>query len=187
MESVNETLEKFPPEDDQPDKFDPETLARLRKEDLKRNLRRLLRPTQRRPKEWADSHGFVAVDVLGNSDVDYDNPGPTLNRECQSTGRGCHSVQHLDSLPAMRKKELEYRKAVYPYAAAHGTDTISKSDEEDPGSLSSSSEVSQDRCHVSPFYPPCGPDCWLKKVEAIPASHDITVPASKAHLGAPKI
>ena len=50
--------------------------------------------------------------------------------------------------------------------------------EYDAGYESGSSEVSQDHCRASPYYPPCGADCWLRDAPGPQARGTVDAPSA---------
>jgi hypothetical protein len=171
--AVTTTLKDEPLDDEQPEgeDFDRETHTKLRKEHLKMMTRRHLRGDPHM-KSKHDEDDFIAVDVHGNFDLDYDNFSPVLNKGSQWTSMGHTALKNVDNINAIKKKEAHLNKALLPGSKnAHGKDS------EDQGYESSSSEVSQDHCRISPYYPPCDSSCWLRAVQDLPKSEQHSLPA----------
>lgn len=148
------TLKDEPLEDTQPagEDFRPQVRLRLRKEYLKMQLRR-----RRHGLPDTSDDGFIAVDIHGNFDVDYPNPGPVLKRETQWINKGYTALKNVDQIAELNRREARLTQALVP----SWRDRYS---EEGFGYESASSEVSQDHCRNSPYYPACDDSCWLKKL-----------------------
>ncbi|KAK2760033.1 hypothetical protein FQN54_002769 [Arachnomyces sp. PD_36] len=163
------------PEGEKGDIFDPETAAKLRRDHLKLQIRGYYNAHQQVHEN--EDPGFIAVDCHGNFDVDHGNPGPELKQQSQWITSGYHSVKNPDNTAALRRKRSRLTNALIPGAESHGQLQIEHGDE---GYDSSSSEVSQDHCHVSPYYPSCDSTCWLKLVHDTDVKQEMPSQASAA-------
>lgn len=181
--TVTMTLKDEPLDSEQPNgkSFKPETHARLRKEYLRMMVRRGLRGDPHTNPEH-NENDFIAVDIHGNFDLDCDNPGPVLNRESQWISQGYTSLKNVGNIPAIQKKEAQLSEAVFP-----GSKYVHGQDSEDPGYEFSSSEVSQHRCRVSPYYPACDSSCWLKAVRDLPRSEELSLPFADSLPASPDV
>ncbi|KAI3324016.1 heterokaryon incompatibility protein-domain-containing protein [Xylariaceae sp. AK1471] len=115
---------------------------------------------------FATRDGVIAIDTHGYVDNDFDNPGPRLHSETQCIARGYHSLMNHDKDPVFKRLHKQLLQSLMP--PSKNEDNINEGDDEALGYESGGSEVSQDRCQVSPAYPICDGNCWLKRASSIP-------------------
>ena len=95
----------------------------------------------------------IATDTHGYVDNDFDNTGPQLNKETQVITRGYHSLMNREKDPVLERLSKQLAQTLVP-----GKDS-SKEDENELEYESGGSEVSLDRCRMSPAYPMCEANC----------------------------
>lgn len=124
--------------------------------------------------------GFVAVDIHGYFDVDYDHPGPVLKKETQWIDKGYTVLKTVDQIAELNRREARLTEALMPKWRTR------YSGKTDDGNESTSSEVSQDHCRKSPHYPACEDSCWLKSKhssdEEIEMPQSSTVPSTNSSI-----
>lgn len=173
--AVTMTLKDEPLDDSdqsESESFDKETRFRLRKERLKMQFRQQYLAGPRRKESEEETDDFIPVDNDGNFDLDHDNPGPVLKSETQQIMLGYIALKQKANIDILRKKWDKFSKAFVSGSAPERN----LSGLEDAEYESSSSEVSQDRCRVSPYYPACGPDCWLKTSAGVRPDEELPAP-----------
>ncbi|USP79427.1 hypothetical protein yc1106_06701 [Curvularia clavata] len=100
----------------------------------------------------------LVTDVHGYLDDDFDNPGPELRPDSQMISSGLLSFQNKD-FEGLRQRVL--RTNVESLLRPLNRMDVKENDD---GYESDSSRVSQEHCRMSPYYPPCDDDCWLRHI-----------------------
>lgn len=98
----------------------------------------------------------LVTDVHGRLDQDFDNRGPELVKESQMISRG-----HIAS--KNREDDEVYRRSLRQNMNSLLRPALEQDVVDDAGYESAGSEVSLEHCRRSPYYPPCGEDCWLRE------------------------
>jgi hypothetical protein len=108
---------------------------------------------------------FIAVDIHGKFDVEYNNPGPEISSKGQLCRSGYLSTFNEEEIATKRRKARKRFLAQMPsemYSGDLGEEktTLSRS-----SSVSSVSAISVDQKEPQDGFRPCDSNCWLKKLE----------------------
>ena len=111
---------------------------------------------------------FIATDVHGYIDNDFDNPGPKMNKEAQCINSGYHSLIDREKDPIFERSREQLNQALVPLGeGCHGS---SAEDDLQQGYESGGSDVSKGHSQESPAYPMCQDTCWLRKASLLPGT-----------------
>src|SRR5215469_2551643 len=117
---------------------------------------------------------FIAVDIHGNFDVEYNNPGPEISSEGQLCGSGYLSTFNEEEIASKRRKTRKRLLTSIPLESLgedlrEEMETLSRS-----SSVSSVSAISVDQKEPQDGFQPCDGNCWLKNLEiTCPNSGDL--------------
>ncbi|KAH8881748.1 HET-domain-containing protein [Thozetella sp. PMI_491] len=126
----------------------------------------------------------IAVDVRGQLDVEYGNPGPEIHVTQQMTSSGLLSVANEEEILAAAKQERYRGLSLFPKKALAGgplREEIEALEEDDD--VHSVSVISLNQREVEEW-PPCPPDCWARDARAVPETPVLRslAPASDAQI-----
>jgi hypothetical protein len=114
----------------------------------------------------------LVTDCRGRIDLDFDNTGPEVASESQSIVRGHISFKARNQHETFRR--MNQRKVNDLF-----TLSVKQDEGEDiAGYESGSSAVSMGHCRASPYYPPCGMDCWLRHTPEPQESKRVGAPSA---------